>query len=184
MAARPDVGAVVHTHSPAACQFAALDVPLRPLDHAGLAVLLSRHSPLHPDRRPDQGPVARPGAGGGARRRGRDPATAARHRHGRPRPARGVMTAVLLDRACRTQLARDGGGTAAGLGSPRMTPWPSARTSGRRSSCERATSTCSARRPSPPRRPASTRGRAHRTSGRSAARSLSGWRSKPPPVPR
>ena len=34
MAARPDVGAVVHTHSPAACQFAALDVPLRPLDHA------------------------------------------------------------------------------------------------------------------------------------------------------
>src|ERR1700727_210774 len=35
MAARPDVGAVVHTHSPAACQFAALDVPLRPLDHAG-----------------------------------------------------------------------------------------------------------------------------------------------------
>src|ERR1700730_17040090 len=35
MAARPDVGAVVHTHSPAACQFAALDVPLLPLDHAG-----------------------------------------------------------------------------------------------------------------------------------------------------
>src|SRR5580700_4964761 len=35
MAARPDVGAVVHTHSPAACQFAALDVPLLALDHAG-----------------------------------------------------------------------------------------------------------------------------------------------------
>jgi hypothetical protein len=35
MAARPDVGAVVHTHSPTACAFAALDVPLRPLDHAG-----------------------------------------------------------------------------------------------------------------------------------------------------
>src|SRR3981189_944891 len=35
MAARPDVGAVVHTHSPAACEFAALDVPLRPLDPAG-----------------------------------------------------------------------------------------------------------------------------------------------------
>jgi len=29
MAARPDVGSVVHTHSPAACAFAALDVPLR-----------------------------------------------------------------------------------------------------------------------------------------------------------
>ena len=35
MAARPEVGAVVHSHSPAACQFAALDEPLRPLDHAG-----------------------------------------------------------------------------------------------------------------------------------------------------
>ena len=35
MAARPDVGAVVHTHSAAACQFAALGVPLLPLDHAG-----------------------------------------------------------------------------------------------------------------------------------------------------
>src|ERR1700744_1678883 len=35
MAARPDVGAVVHTPPAAACQFAALDVPLRPLDHAG-----------------------------------------------------------------------------------------------------------------------------------------------------
>ena len=35
MAARPDVGSVVHTHSPAANEFAALEVPLRPLDHAG-----------------------------------------------------------------------------------------------------------------------------------------------------
>ena len=32
MAARPDVGSVVHTHSPAANEFAAIDVPLRPLD--------------------------------------------------------------------------------------------------------------------------------------------------------
>ena len=35
MAARPDVGSVVHTHSAAANEFAALDVPLRPIDHAG-----------------------------------------------------------------------------------------------------------------------------------------------------
>src|SRR6201986_3241171 len=35
MAAPPDVGAVVPTRPPAACQFAALDVPLRALDHAG-----------------------------------------------------------------------------------------------------------------------------------------------------
>src|SRR5579863_3161978 len=35
MAARTDIGSVVHTHSPAACQFAALGEPLVPLDHAG-----------------------------------------------------------------------------------------------------------------------------------------------------
>ena len=34
MAARPDVGSVVHAHSRAANEFAALDLPLRPLDHA------------------------------------------------------------------------------------------------------------------------------------------------------
>jgi ribulose-5-phosphate 4-epimerase/fuculose-1-phosphate aldolase len=32
---RPDVGAVVHTHAPAAVAFASLDVPLRPLSHEG-----------------------------------------------------------------------------------------------------------------------------------------------------
>ncbi|HEV3068905.1 MAG TPA: class II aldolase/adducin family protein, partial [Streptosporangiaceae bacterium] len=35
MAARPDVGAVVHTHSASANAFSALDAPLLPLDHAG-----------------------------------------------------------------------------------------------------------------------------------------------------
>ena len=35
MALRGDVGAVVHTHSDAANAFSALDVPLRPLSHAG-----------------------------------------------------------------------------------------------------------------------------------------------------
>jgi ribulose-5-phosphate 4-epimerase/fuculose-1-phosphate aldolase len=35
MARRADVGAVVHTHSHAANAFAALDVPIRPLSHAG-----------------------------------------------------------------------------------------------------------------------------------------------------
>jgi ribulose-5-phosphate 4-epimerase/fuculose-1-phosphate aldolase len=86
MAARPDVGAVVHTHSSAACQFAALDVPLHPLDHAGslfcypdiprfmlgdaVAMLLPQHGivTVGPDL-----PAA-------------------------------IMTAVLLDRACRSQL--------------------------------------------------------------------------------
>jgi L-ribulose-5-phosphate 4-epimerase len=35
VSARPDVGAVVHTHPPNAVAFAALDVPLRPLSHEG-----------------------------------------------------------------------------------------------------------------------------------------------------
>jgi L-fuculose-phosphate aldolase len=35
MAARPDVGAVVHTHAPAAVAFASLEVPLRPISHEG-----------------------------------------------------------------------------------------------------------------------------------------------------
>jgi L-fuculose-phosphate aldolase len=35
MARRDDVGAVVHSHSDAANAFAALDVPIRPLSHAG-----------------------------------------------------------------------------------------------------------------------------------------------------
>src|SRR3984885_10430707 len=35
MARRSDVGAVVHSHSDAANAFSALDVPIRPLNHAG-----------------------------------------------------------------------------------------------------------------------------------------------------
>jgi ribulose-5-phosphate 4-epimerase/fuculose-1-phosphate aldolase len=104
MEARPDVGAVVHTHSPAACQFAALDVPLRPLDHAGSLF-------CYP-------PVPRFGQTGGLiKTRALGQAVAAAlgdavalllPQHGivtagRDLPA-AVMTAVLLDRACRTQL--------------------------------------------------------------------------------
>ena len=104
MAARPDVGSVVHTHSPAANEFAALDVPLRPLDHAGSLF-------CYPDvprftltggliKTPSLG-AALAGTLGAARAClmpqhglvavGHDAPTA-------------VMTAVLLDRACRTQL--------------------------------------------------------------------------------
>jgi len=104
MAARPDVGSVVHTHSPAACAFAALDVPLRPLDHAGslfcypdipsftLTGGLIKTAPLG---------VALAGALGGAR-------ACLMPQHGivavGPDAPAAVMTAVLLDRACRTQL--------------------------------------------------------------------------------
>jgi len=104
MAARPEVGSVVHTHSLAANAFAALDEPLRPLDHAGSLF-------CYPDiprftltggliKTPSLG-AALAGTLGAARAClmpqhglvavGHDAPTA-------------VMTAVLLDRACRTQL--------------------------------------------------------------------------------
>lgn len=105
MARRPDVGAVVHTHSPAANQFSALDVPLRPLDHAGslfaypeiprftltggliktreLGIALAQTlGAARACLMPQHGIVAV----------GADTPTA-------------VMTAILLDRACQTQLA-------------------------------------------------------------------------------
>jgi L-fuculose-phosphate aldolase len=101
---RGDAGAVVHTHSDAANAFSALDVPLRPLSHAGS--LFS-----YPD-------VPRFTLTGGlirSRKLGQALADALgtapaclMPQHGlvavgRDLPA-AVMTAVLLDRACRTQL--------------------------------------------------------------------------------
>ena len=105
LARRPDVGAVVHTHSSAANQFSALDVPLRPLDHAGslfaypeiprftltggliktreLGIALAQTlGTARACLLPQHGIVAV----------GADTPTA-------------VMTAILLDRACQTQLA-------------------------------------------------------------------------------
>ena len=104
MAARPDVGSVVHTHSAAANEFATLEVPLRPLDHAGSlfcypdiprftltggliksrslgAALAGALADARACLMPQHGIVAV----------GHDAPTA-------------VMTAMLLDRACRTQL--------------------------------------------------------------------------------
>jgi ribulose-5-phosphate 4-epimerase/fuculose-1-phosphate aldolase len=104
MARRSDVGAVVHTHSDAANAFSALDVPLRPLSHAGS--LFS-----YPD-------VPRFTLTGGlissaelglalANALGAAPACLM-PQHGLVTAgknlAAAVMTAVLLDRACRTQL--------------------------------------------------------------------------------
>jgi len=104
MAARPDVGAVVHTHSASACQFAALDVPLRPLDHAGSLF-------CYPD-------IPRFALTGGLIKNqtlGRSLAAALGDaiaillpQHGivtvGPDLPAAIMAAVLLDRACRTQL--------------------------------------------------------------------------------
>ena len=105
MARRADVGAVVHSHSDAANAFSALDEPLRPLSHAGS--LFS-----YPD-------VPRFTLTGGlirSRELGQALADALGDAPACLMPQHGlvavgadlptaVMTAVLLDRACRTQLA-------------------------------------------------------------------------------
>jgi L-fuculose-phosphate aldolase len=105
MARRGDVGAVVHSHSDAANAFSALDEPLRPLSHAGS--LFS-----YPD-------VPRFTLTGGlirSRELGQALADALGDAPACLMPQHGlvavgadlpaaVMTAVLLDRACRTQLA-------------------------------------------------------------------------------
>lgn len=104
MARRPDVGAVVHTHSDAANAFAALDVPLRPLSHAGS--LFS-----YPDvpRFTLTGGLIRSAELGQALADalGASPACLMPQHGlvavGADLPS-AVMTAVLLDRACRTQL--------------------------------------------------------------------------------
>jgi ribulose-5-phosphate 4-epimerase/fuculose-1-phosphate aldolase len=104
MAARPEVGAVVHTHSAAACQFAALDVPLRPLDHAGSLF-------CYPDipRFTLTGGLIKSAESGQALAAALGDAVAClMPQHGivavgADMPA-AIMTAVLLDRACRTQL--------------------------------------------------------------------------------
>jgi ribulose-5-phosphate 4-epimerase/fuculose-1-phosphate aldolase len=104
MAVRPDVGSVVHTHSPAANEFAALDVPLRPLDHAGSLFCF----PDIPRFTLTGGLIKTRELGaaladmlGGAR-------ACLMPQHGivsvGPDAPAAVMTAVLLDRACRTQL--------------------------------------------------------------------------------
>lgn len=104
MAARPDVGAVVHTHSAAACEFAALDEPLRPLDHAGSLFCypgiprFTKTGGLIKNRDLGQALAATLG----------DAVACLLPQHGLvavgPDLPAAVMAAVLLDRACRAQL--------------------------------------------------------------------------------
>lgn len=101
---RPDVGAVVHTHSDAANAFAALDVPLRPLSHAGSLFCypdVPRFTLTGGLIRSRELGQALAGALGGA------PACLM-PQHGLAAVgkdiASAVMTAVLLDAACRIQL--------------------------------------------------------------------------------
>lgn len=117
MARRGDVGAVVHTHSDAANAFSALDEPLRPLSHPGS--LFS-----YPD-------VPRFTLTGGlisTRELGQALADALGSAPACLMPQHGlvatgknlpeaVMTAVLLDRACQTQLTAMAAGPLARWGS-------------------------------------------------------------------
>jgi ribulose-5-phosphate 4-epimerase/fuculose-1-phosphate aldolase len=104
MERRDDVGAVVHTHSDAANAFSALDVPILPISHAGS--LFS-----YPDvpRFTLTGGLIRSRELGQALADALGPAPAClMPQHGLvavgPDLPAAVMTAVLLDRACRTQL--------------------------------------------------------------------------------
>jgi ribulose-5-phosphate 4-epimerase/fuculose-1-phosphate aldolase len=105
LAARPDVGAVVHSHAVATASFASLDVPLRPLSHDAAPF-------VNPDvpRFTQTGDLIRT-AGLGA-----SLAAALGDANGVLIPGHGLVTvgedlaaavmhAAMLDRACRVQLS-------------------------------------------------------------------------------
>jgi ribulose-5-phosphate 4-epimerase/fuculose-1-phosphate aldolase len=110
LAARPDVGCVVHTHAAASTAFSALGVPLRPVSHEGTLFVppdlarfdgtsgLIRTPELGAELALQLGPrnaLLLPGHGVVVA--GADVPTA-------------VMSAVLLDRACRLQLTLEAAG--------------------------------------------------------------------------
>ena len=104
MAARPDVGAVVHTHSASANAFSALDAPLLPLDHAGSLFCY----PEIPRFTQTGGLIKNRALGAALAATLGDAVACLLPQHGivtvgADMPA-AIMTAVLLDRACRTQL--------------------------------------------------------------------------------
>lgn len=102
--ARGDVGAVVHTHAPSAVAFGSLDVPLRPISHEG-----TLFSPPDVARFTATGDLilsAELGAGVAGALGGRNAVLLVNHgivTVGPDVPA-AVLTAILLERACRTQL--------------------------------------------------------------------------------
>jgi len=104
MAARPDVGSVVHTHSSAANEFGALDVPLRPLDHAGSLFCY----PDIPRFTLTGGLIKNQSLGQALAAALGDAVAMLLPQHGivtvGPDLSAAIMAAVLLDRACRAQL--------------------------------------------------------------------------------
>lgn len=104
MARRGDVGAVVHTHSDAANAFSALDEPVRPISHAGS--LFSY--PDVPRFTQTGGLISSAELGQALADALGDAPACLMPQHGvvtvgKDLPT-AVMTAVLLDKACRTQL--------------------------------------------------------------------------------
>ena len=104
MAARPDVGGVVHTHPLHSVAFGALGRPLRALSHEGAQFVP-----------PDVPRFTRPGTWSAAGELGRDLARVARRAAGRLMPRHGIVTAgatlgeavgaaVHLERACQLEL--------------------------------------------------------------------------------
>jgi L-fuculose-phosphate aldolase len=105
MARRDDVGAVVHTHSDAANAFSALDEPVRPISHAGSLFAY----PDIPRFTLTGGLISSAELGRALADALGDAPACLMPQHGiaavgKDLPS-AVMTAVLLDKACRTQLA-------------------------------------------------------------------------------
>lgn len=104
MKRRADVGCVVHTHAPALSAFASLDAPLRPISHDGVLFC----DPQVPRFTVTGALIATSELGAAlADALGEAPACLM-PQHGAvtagPDAATAVMYAVLLERACRTQL--------------------------------------------------------------------------------
>jgi ribulose-5-phosphate 4-epimerase/fuculose-1-phosphate aldolase len=103
--ARPDAGAVVHTHAPSAVAFGSLELPLRPISHEG--TLFVPPDVARFTRTGDLILTATLGGEVAAALRGRNAVLLVNHGIVTVGPdvPTAVVTAVLLERACRMQLA-------------------------------------------------------------------------------
>jgi ribulose-5-phosphate 4-epimerase/fuculose-1-phosphate aldolase len=110
MLRRPDIGCTVHTHAPALSAFSCLEVPLRPISHDG--VLFS--DPQVPRFTRTGGLIATAELGAALADALGDARACLMPSHGAvtagPDAASAVMYAVLLERACRTQLMAQSAG--------------------------------------------------------------------------
>jgi ribulose-5-phosphate 4-epimerase/fuculose-1-phosphate aldolase len=110
MRARADVGSVVHTHAPWAVAFASTEQPLRPISHEG--TLFVPPGPARFTKTGDLILTAELGRDLAGEVGARNAAFMAHHGIVTcgPDVVTAVMTAVLLERACRTQIRAIAGG--------------------------------------------------------------------------